>query len=38
MTIALVVLAVLAVMYVAVALGYAPDTHAEVTQFGDYRF
>lgn len=38
MTIALLVLTVLAVMYLASMLGYAPDTHAEVTQFGDYKF
>ena len=38
MTIALLILAFLAPMYLAIALGYAPDTPAEVTQFGDYRF
>ena len=38
MTIALLILAILGPMYLAIALGYAPDTHAEVTQFGDYRF
>lgn len=38
MTLALLVLAVFAAMYLALASGYAPDTHAEVTQFGDFRF
>lgn len=38
MTIALLILLLLAPMYLAIAFGYAPDTHTEVTQFGDYRF
>lgn len=38
MTITLFVLVVFAAMYLALASGYAPDTHAEVTQFGDFRF
>lgn len=38
MTITLLVLAVVGVMYLALAVGLAPDTHAEVSQFGDYRF
>ncbi len=38
MTIVLVVvLSFLAIDSLVVA-GFAPDTHAEVTQFGDYRF
>lgn len=38
MTIATLIFLVLAVIHLAVRLGYAPDTHAEQTQFGDYRF
>ncbi|SNT20721.1 hypothetical protein SAMN05421642_11143 [Rhodococcoides kyotonense] len=38
MTLVLIFLMVLAVMHLAVVRGFAPDTHAEVSQFGDYRF
>ncbi len=38
MTITLLILTVLAAIYVAMSLGYAPDTHREASQFGDYRF
>ena len=38
MTIILLILLVVGAMYLALAVGLAPDTHAEVSQFGDYRF
>jgi hypothetical protein len=38
MTITVIFLATISLVYLATMLGYAPDTHAEVTQFGDYKF
>lgn len=38
MTIAMLILAVLAVMHLAVVGGFAPDTHRQKSQFGDYGF
>lgn len=38
MTILLLIVSVIAVMNLAVAFGVAPDTHADRTQFDDYRF
>lgn len=38
MTIVLVVVLLFLALDVLVLAGLAPDTHAEVTQFGDFRF
>ena len=38
MTIVLVVVLLLLALDALVVAGFAPDTHAEVTQFGDFRF
>ncbi len=38
MTIVLVVVLFFLALDALVLAGFAPDTHAEVTQFGDYRF
>ncbi|OZD04616.1 hypothetical protein CH275_15675 [Rhodococcus sp. 06-235-1A] len=38
MTIVLVVVLLFLALDAFVVAGFAPDTHAEVTQFGDYRF
>lgn len=38
MTIVLVVVLVLLALDALVVVGRTPDTHAEVTQFGDFRF
>lgn len=38
MTIVLLIVTAIAAMHLAIVLGVAPDTHAERTQFDDYRF
>ena len=38
MTIVLVVVLFFLALDALVLAGFVPDTHAEVTQFGDYRF
>lgn len=38
MTIVLVLVLLFLALDAFVLAGFAPDTHAEVTQFGDYRF
>ena len=38
MTLVLVVVLSFLAIDALVLAGFAPDTHAEVTQFGDYRF
>lgn len=38
MTIVLVVVLLLLALDAVVVAGLTPDTHAEVTQFGDFRF
>lgn len=38
MTIVLVVVLLFLALDAVVLAGFAPDTHAEVTQFGDFRF
>lgn len=38
MTIVLLIVTVIAAMHLAVVIGAAPDTHAERSQFDDYRF
>lgn len=38
MTIVLLIVTVIAAMHLGIALGIAPDTHAERTRFDDYLF